>query len=251
MNQIFSLPRFGNYCMKFYTENYKDIFFMFLGITIALSLIIMTDEYYISYGINLLVFFIFSIINASRFSRNINPRAKKIEFLLTPASPFEKFLSYLLHIYVAIPIIYAIALLCAQYLAMLITTVFTLTPYEWTLPFSIVQWGSDSWVFMMVWMTSVAYFFFGSTVWTKNSLLASLAIVFFFGFFCSSIWSLGAVSMLFDKDWTFILNASRAIDNIENIMTVGVITISVLSTLAFLTIGYMRITEYEVNETKH
>lgn len=248
MNQIFSAPRFGAYFKKSFFEQWRSMLLQFVILTGVLSIVIATNGNRLYFHINMTIFFIFSTIKACRFSDYFKTRPRKIEFLLTPASQFEKFASFAVYSFAAVPIMYAMSVFCAQYAAMLLTAVYKLSAPEWSVPFSIVEMRVAALkVFFISFFGNVSYYILGATIWPRNSFLKSTAVSFAIGLVLMLVMIAGVSSTAFRQ--IVVMNTINFSEPAAwwNVLC----TISVVLSVVYLAIAYVRVTEFEVNETKY
>lgn len=262
MNQIFSPARFGAYAMRFASQKSKNCLLMYAVLTGVLAFLMAIGQS-IDFFPMTAILFIVAIIEASRFSNNIEPRSRKIGFLLVPASQFEKMLASVLYLFIAVPVLYIVALLVAQYVAMFLVALFTLTPPQWAVPFHAVSINSSMlpW-FCLSYYSSVSFYLMGATIWTRNTFLKTTVINILLGFAALIVISISAMVFTLQSDiFTALGSISYTNDNIfqlsqnvrydmESVFVAFGYIISILFTLIYLVIAYLRITELEVNETK-
>ena len=246
-NQVFSISRFGAYLNKYFSE-YRGLrlqFAILTGVFAALQFIFGSKPDFFNASAAL---FLFAIISASSLNYFFTPRARKIKFLLTPASQFEKFLAMVVHLYIYIPIMFAVALFVAQYCATLVTALFTLSMPQFEAPFAGIDVdGSVVLLYILSYLPAVAFYLMGATIFTKNSFLKTtgLYIVVSFAFMLLMTIAVGAhaIGVNAFSEWENFDTVNRAGANFMIVMTVVV-------TLLFFGVSYMRISEMEVNETK-
>lgn len=263
MNQIFSPARFGAYAMRFVSQKSKNCLLMYVVVTGVLAILMALGGQSIDFFPMTAILFIVAEVEASRFSNNIEPRSMKIGFLLVPASQFEKMLASVLYLFIAVPLLYIVALLVAQYVAMFLVALFTLTPPQWAAPFHAVTINSDMlpW-FCLSYYSSVSFYLMGATIWTRNTFLKTTVVNLLLGFVILIIISISAMAFTLQSDiFTALGSISYTNDNISRLsqnvrydiesvfVTFGYI-VSILFTIGYLVIAYLRITELEVNETK-
>lgn len=248
MTNIFSPQRFGMYLVKFYAEM-RSLRFQFVALSAALTLVLlMSGVYELSFGVFAMTLIVFAASVAASMSSMFAPRANKIKFMLTPVSQFEKFLAMALHLYVAVPLLFALSMIFAQYLAALLMGLITSSAPQFTAPLSMVSWSDAGMVFVGFYVLIVAFYLMGAVVFVKHSFLKTTGIAFavmivfvivFFTYILSLLTNLNAGNV--NEGYFSSLG--------ENIKMIASIAVSVL-TLIFLFISYLRITEMEVNETK-
>ncbi|HIX44856.1 MAG TPA: hypothetical protein H9982_01410 [Candidatus Barnesiella excrementipullorum] len=263
MNQIFSPARFGAYAMRFVSQKSKNCLLMYVVVTGILACLMVLGGQSIDFFLTTAVLFIVAILEASRFSNNVEPRSMKIRFLLVPASQFEKMLASVLYLFIAVPLLYVVALFVAQYVAMFLVALFTLTPPQWAAPFHAVSINSDMlpW-FCLSYYSSVSFYLMGATIWTRNTFLKTTVVNLLLGLVALIVISISAMAFTLQSDIISALGSiSYTNDNIARLsqnvrydmgsvfVTFGYI-VSILFTLGYLVIAYLRIADFEVNETK-
>ena len=142
MNNIFNIKRFGLVFRKEYMENWKRYmmyFFTMLGIMTVVITWQTINHYDIvekglssSFNLNLnkqllqslwLMFFVFWIIFASTCMTPMSSKFKRISYLVSPSSNFEKYLSRWIIVTVAYIILFFIALWVADVIRVVICSV--------------------------------------------------------------------------------------------------------------------------------
>lgn len=248
INNIFSLRRMGMYLMKFYAEM-RSLKFQFVAITAVLTLVLlMSDVSKPSFGDFALILLVFAAVAASSMSAFFALRVNKIKFMLTPVSQFEKFLAMVLHVYVCVPVLFALSLVIAQYFSTLLMGLITQSAPLFTAPLSIISWGNQGWAFMFFYMVVIAFYLMGATIFVKHSFVKTTVLVFVL-MIMVAIFAMTYIMNLLSHLSTGELNyeyLARLSSNIKWIVP----TIMTVVSLIFLSISYLRITEMEVNETK-
>ena len=247
-NQIFSFGRFTAYLKKYFSENRS----------IRLQLIILAGVFgalmSISGGsINFFnlsaAMFIFAIVLASSFSAFFNTKANKIKFMLTPVSQLEKFMAMVVHLYVVVPIMFAVVLFIAQYVAILVTALFTLSMPQFTMPYAGVEINKELLCpYLISYFSATAFYLMGAMIFTRHAFLKTTGLSMLLGFI---------ISMLVAITGTLQLVNLAAMERLQQLpdtdfgvyQNVGYV-ISVIMIMLFLFIGYMRMCEMETNETK-
>lgn len=246
-NQIFSMARFGAYLKKFFAE-YRNLHLQFIIMTGLLTFFMFVNGGRLSFVFLTFVLFVFAISSATRMSVLFSERAKKIKFLLVPASQFEKLLAMVVYLYIYIPLMYIAALFLAQYCASIITAMFALTWPHFEMPFAAVEIYNDLLIpYIMSYMTAVSFYLMGATIFTKHSFLRTTCLALAVGLIFTVFTSMGVAMHAFS-----VAMMSR-FDNFGAVIGSGATFLSVMNivvTLLFLAITYMRITEMEANETK-
>ena len=247
-NQIFSLNRFGSYLMKYLSE-YRNFRLQLMILTAIFTACMCISGGVLSfYGVITPAMFIFAIVTATNMGSMFNLRANKIKFLLAPASQFEKLLAMAVHLYICVPLMFAVSIFLAQYCAMLVNALFSLSVPVFKLPYAGIDINTSALgIYAMSYITSVAFYLMGATVFTRHTFLKTTGLGLLIGFVFSGLMSL-VIGM-----HAFSVGAFTDYSNFEMVNDAGesfLIVMSVLVTLLYLGIAYMRISEMEVNETK-
>lgn len=247
-NQLFSLPRFGNYLKKYFIENNRSLRLQFIILTAIFTFIMSLSGGEVDFFSLTAAMYIFAIVTASTLSSCFVPRANKIRFLLVPASQFEKLLAMIVHLYIYIPLMFAVMLFVAQYCAVLVSALFTLSMPEFALPYAGISIDTDMLgLYLLSYVEAVAFYLMGATIFSRHTFLKTTGLWLALGFVMMLLMSIGiavhAVSVA----------AFNQIENFENVNSVAVnflLVLSIVITLLYWAISYLRITEMEVNETK-
>ncbi len=246
-NQLFSVSRFGNYMIKYFAE-FRSLRLQFIILTACFTVIMSLSGGSVSFFSLSAAMFIFAIVQASSLSAFFTPRINKIKFLLVPASQFEKFMVVLVHLYLYIPLMFAVMLFVAQYCAILVTSLFTLSIPQFTLPYAGVSIDTDLLgMYCLSYVGGVAFYLMGATIFARHSFLKTTGLSLVMGFIVMLLMS---VSVLFHALKIGAYGGFDAFDDVDSAAGNFMIGISVLASLLYLAIAYMRITEMEVNETK-
>lgn len=247
-NQIFSLNRFNNYLKKYFSEN-RSIRLQFIILTgVFAALMCITDGSMGFFNLSAAMF-IFAIILASGFSAYFNNRANKIKFMLTPVSQLEKFLAMVLHLYIAVPIMFAVVLFVAQYVSILVTALFTLSMPRFTMPYAEVEISKDLLLpYFISYFSAVAFYLMGAMIFTHHSFLKTTGLALVLGFVISILVSISGALHLFSLAAMENLYQLQSAD-FNAYLNAGYV-VSVIIIILFLYIAYMRMCEMETNETK-
>ena len=247
-NQIFSLKRFGSYLCKYFSE-YRSLKLQFIVLTgIFTAIMCLTGGIISFYGVITPAMFIFPLVAASRMSSMFALRANKIKFLLTPVSALEKLLAMVFHLYIVVPLMFVVSLFVSQYAAMFITALFSLSWPHFQWPYAGVEFDpSYLGLYALSYIGSSAFYLMGATIFTRHTFLKTTALALALSFVTGALMSV-AIGMQ-----AFSVGAFTNFENFELVDEVGgnfLVVMSVIVTLLYLGIAYMRIAEMEVNETK-
>ena len=207
MNNIFNIKRFGLVFRKDIMESWKRYTLMFMTM-LGIITVVLVWQYYIYYehyektgylqtNINQaalvslsLMFGIFGVILASTFMSPMNSKLKRITYLLSPSSHFEKYLTRWLIITVGYIISFFVALWAADSLRVaLLTTRFP----EFDIAFvdlSKLAYADDSWyksgylfpkpafiLILSLYFLVQSLFILGSTFWEKLSFVKTFTAI--------------------------------------------------------------------------
>lgn len=266
-SNFFNLKRFGRYCSKQIHEWKRGLllqFFSLAGIyTLLMFLFHSTDEMGLtpsiaSTGIQIIIwlgFFVYIAKSASSLADQIGRRSKRVLYLVVPASTAEKYIAHLLWTIVLYPILFFAAILVAQYVSEVASSMIRGeafnpgTPLQGLLTF----WNNNmySTSFLMNYTINIIVTFtLGATLWQKNSFLKTIAACFLLGIIVIVFYT-----TLLDKEeleslFTFLV-VGNYLDSFNNNDLVWILNgISAVEYLLFGYIGYMRMKELEINETK-
>ncbi len=246
-NQLFSVSRFGNYLMKYFAE-FRSLRLQFIILTACFTVIMSLSGGSVNFFSLSAAMFIFAIVSASSLTAFFTPRISKIKFLLVPASQFEKFLTMLVHLYLYIPVMFAVMLFVAQYCAMLVTALFTLSAPQLAMPYAGVSIDTDLLgMYILSYVECVAFYLMGATIFTRHSFLKTTGLSLVLGFVVMLLMLVGVTFHALSSGAYSQLDAFNDVDSAAGTF---IIVFSVLASLLYLAIAYMRITEMEVNETK-
>lgn len=247
-NQIFSFQRFGNYLMKYFTE-YRSLRLQFIILTVIFTALMSISGGEMNFFSLSAAMYIFAIVTASYFTAFFSPRASKIKFLLIPVSQFEKFLAMLVHLYIYIPLMFAVMLLVAQYCATLLSALLTLTAPHFALPYAGVSIPSEVLgLYTLSYMEGVAFYLMGATIFKRFSFLKTTGLWLAMGMVFMLLMTIATV---FHAVSAGAFNHYSEFETVNSTASNFFIVISLVVTILFLIVAYMRITEMEVNETKN
>lgn len=246
-NQIFSFGRFTAYLKKFLSE-YRSLRLQFVILTGVFAAIMSISGGAVSFFMLTACLFIFAIVAASSFSAYFSTRVNKIKFLLTPASQFEKLAAMVLHLYIGIPVMFAVSLLIAQYVSILVVSLFTLSAPHFTVPYAGIGWDADFAVpFIISYITSVAMYLMGATIFTRHSFLKTTGLSMLVGFVTSILLAIATMLQFVNLA---VVEQIEPYHVAETPFYTVLWVLSVVMTILYLVIAYMRIGEMEANETK-
>ncbi len=263
-NNFFSPRRFGRYCAKQIHEWKRGLllqFFSLAGIyTILMFLYHPSDgeaPAITSTGIHILIwfgFFIYIAKSGSSLAEQIGIRAKRVLYLTVPASTTEKYIAHLLWTCILYPILFFAAIAVAQYASEIVSSTIRDkafnpgTPLQGVLSF----WNGAYSASMLVSCTvnTIVTFTLGATLWQKNSFLKTIVALFLLGIIIISLYTIFLGGDEIESLFTFIVigNYFDSFSNTDFLWLLNGVTI--VESIVFGYIGYMRIKELEINETK-
>lgn len=267
-SNIFSLKRFGRYCSKQIHEWKRGLllqFFSLAGIyTLLMFLFHSTDEEGLipsiaSTGIQIIIwlgFFVYIAKSASSLADQIGRRSKRVLYLVVPASTAEKYIAHLLWTIVLYPILFFAAILVAQYVSETASSMIRGeafnpgTPLQGLLTF----WNNNnmySTSFLVNYTINIIVTFtLGATLWQKNSFLKTIAACFLLGIIVIIFYTTLLGKEELESMFTYLV-VGNYFDSFNNNDFVWILNgISAVEYLLFGYIGYMRMKELEINETK-
>lgn len=261
-SHLFSPKRFGRYCSKQIHEWKRGLwlqFFSLAGIyTILMVLFHSTENPSITTtGVQLLVwfgFFIYTAKSGSSLAEQIGGRSKRVLYLTVPASTAEKYIAHLLWTLILYPILFFAAIIVAQYTSEIISS--TLRDESFN-PGSPLQgllsiWnGSYSLASAIVWtINNIVTFTLGATLWQKNSFLKTIAAFFLLGIATSFFYTVSLDKEEFESLFTYLV-VGNYFDNFKGTNILWFINcFTMVESVVLGYIGYMRMKELEINETK-
>lgn len=219
---IFQPKRFWKYCTKQVYEWKRGLSLQFIsltGIYTLLMFIFHTDgqPFITSSGAQMLIwlgFFIYIAKSSSSLADQIGIRPKRVVYLTVPVSTAEKYIAHLLSIIVLYPLLFFAAIVVAQYASELISS---------TIRGEIFNPGTPLQGCFSMWKNSgFTTIFFVTSLFLTNEEIGS------------------AVSYLF---------IGKFFDNSSNFFWL-INTVQIAETTILGYIGYLRLKELEINETK-
>ena len=261
-SHLFSPKRFGRYCSKQIHEWKRGLwlqFFSLAGIyTILMVLFHSTENPSITTtGVQLLVwfgFFIYTAKSGSSLAEQIGGRSKRVLYLTVPASTAEKYIAHLLWTLILYPILFFAAIIVAQYTSEIISSTLRGESFN---PGSPLQgllsiWnGSYSLASAIVWtINNIVTFTLGATLWQKNSFLKTIAALFLLGIATIFFYTVSLDKEEFESLFTYLV-VGNYFDNFKGSNILWFINcFTMVESVVLGYIGYMRMKELEINETK-
>ncbi len=262
MNQVFNIRRFGNYCLKQVGEWMRGLFLHFIslaGVFTVLMLVFRFEEgdqpYITSSGAQFLIglsFFVYIAKMSSNLSSQIAPRSRLVLYLTVPVSTLEKYLAHLLSVLLLYPFIFFAGILVAQYTSEFIASLVWQHSFNPGMPLEgfFSMWSQELDLYginaLGAWTLSiVALFTLGATIWKRSAFLKTIAAMVLINIVTVFIWivsigkggaSIGVVVL-------------SIIDSKQDVMRVLVL-LTYVTIAVFTLVGYMRMKELEVNETR-
>ena len=198
-------------------------------------------------------FFIYIAKSSSSLADQIGIRPKRVVYLTVPVSTAEKYIAHLLSIIVLYPLLFFAAIVVAQYASELISSTIRGEIFNPGTPLQgcFSMWKNSGFTtifFVTSVLSTIATFTLGATLWQKNSFLKTVSALFLFSIVFSFSCSLfltneeigSAVSYLF---------IGKFFDNSSNFFWL-INTVQIAETTILGYIGYLRLKELEINETK-
>jgi hypothetical protein len=194
MNQFFSLKRFILLVLKHWADNKKRyilsvLAFIGLLITWFVFLFVIDDGPPMDYQIQQITYFfsLFAVgtFYASQYFRDLGSRAKGINFLLVPASVFEKLLCSLLYTVIFFLVVFSTAFYLVDFLMVSISNTFAGTHSIVANVFEVVflRFNSESIIrLLFIFFSIQSVFLLGSVYFKKYSFIKTV-ISGFVGFF--------------------------------------------------------------------
>lgn len=266
VSNFFSLKRFGRYCSKQIHEWKRGLllqFFSLAGIyTLLMFLFHSTDEEGLipsiaSTGIQIIIwlgFFVYIAKSASSLADQIGRRSKRVLYLVVPASTAEKYIAHLLWTIVLYPILFFAAILVAQYVSETASSMIRGeafnpgTPLQGLLTFWNNMYSTSFLVNYTI--NIIVTFTLGATLWQKNSFLKTIAACFLLGIIVIIFYTTLLGKEELESMFTYLV-VGNYFDSFDNNDFIWILNgISAVEYLLFGYIGYMRMKELEINETK-
>lgn len=265
-SNFFSLKRFGRYCSKQIHEWKRGLllqFFSLAGIyTLLMFLFHRTDGQGLipsiaSTGIQIIIwlgFFVYIAKSASSLADQIGRRSKRVLYLVVPASTAEKYIAHLLWTIVLYPILFFAAILVAQYVSETASSMIRGeafnpgTPLQGLLTFWNNMYSTSFLVNYTI--NIIVTFTLGATLWQKNSFLKTIAACFLLGIIVIIFYTTLLGKEELESMFTYLV-VGNYFDSFDNNDFIWILNgISAVEYLLFGYIGYMRMKELEINETK-
>lgn len=191
MNQFFSFKRFSLLVLKHWADNKKRYglsVLAFIGLLIAWFVFMMLVDFDkpMSEGLQQVVYllslFAVGTFYASQYFRDLGSRSKGINFLLVPASAFEKFLCSLLYSAILFIIVFTAAFYVADILMVTVSNSISATDdaaVKATVinPFEVTRIGFDadsSVNFLLIFFSVQSAFLLGSVFFEKYSFIKTI-----------------------------------------------------------------------------
>ena len=263
-NNFFSPRRFGRYCAKQIHEWKRGLllqFFSLAGIYTILMFLYHPSggeaPAIASTGIHILIwfgFFIYIAKSGSSLAEQIGVRAKRVLYLTVPASTTEKYIAHLLWTCILYPILFFAAIAVAQYASEIVSSTIRNeafnpgTPLQGVLSF----WnGAYSASMLVSWtVNTIVTFTLGATLWQKNSFLKTIAALFLLGIATSFFYTVSLDKEEFESLFTYLV-VGNYFDNFKGTNILWFINcFTMVESVVLGYIGYMRMKELEINETK-
>lgn len=267
VSNLFNPRRFGLYCSKQIHEWKRGLTLQFLALagiyTLLMFLFHQTDEKGLtpsiaSTGIQIIIwlgFFIYIAKSASNLADQIGVRSKRVLYLAVPASTAEKYIAHLLWTVVLYPILFFAAILVAQYASEVFSSAIRNEPFHPGAPLQglLTFWSGNLYNVSFLanyTLNTIVVFTLGATLWQKNSFLKTIAALFLLGiiviFFYTTLLGKEELESMF----TYLV-VGNYFDNFDENSFMWLINgVSAVEYLIFAYIGYMRMKELEINETK-
>ncbi len=263
-NNFFSPRRFGRYCAKQIHEWKRGLllqFFSLAGIyTILMFLYHPSDgeaPAITSTGIHILIwfgFFIYIAKSGSSLAEQIGRRSKRVLYLAVPASTAEKYIAHLLWTLILYPILFFAAIIVAQYASEIISSSIRGEVFNPGTPLQgmLTVWNDlYSLSTIIVWtISNIVTFTLGATLWQKNSFLKTIAALFLLGIIIIFFYTIFVGKAEFGSLFTYIA-IGNYFENFKSIDLLWIINgVTIIESIILGYIGYMRMKELEINETK-
>lgn len=266
-SNLFNLKRFGRYCSKQIHEWKRGLTLQFLALagiyTLLMFLFHHTDEEgstpsIASTGIQIIIwlgFFVYIAKSASSLADQIGVRSKRVLYLAVPASTAEKYIAHLLWTAVLYPILFFAAILVAQYASEVFSSAIRNEPFNPGTPLQgmLTFWEGNLYnVSSLVNYTIniIVTFTLGATLWQKNSFLKTIAALFLLGIIVIIFYTTLLGKEELESMFTYLI-VGNYFDNFDSTSFMWLINgVSTVEYLLFGYIGYMRMKELEINETK-
>lgn len=186
MNQFFSVKRFSLLVLKHWADNKKRYglsVFAFIGLLIVwfVFVLLIDDNEFMDSDIQEITYFfslfIVGTFYASQYFRDLGSRAKGINFLLVPASAFEKLLCSLLYTVVFFFIVFSGIFYLVDFLLVVVSNAIGGGHYEVTNVFKVVfvRFGGDMAVqLLFIFFSIQSIFLLGSVYFEKYGFIKTI-----------------------------------------------------------------------------
>ncbi len=260
MNNVINISRLGNYCLKQINEWKRGLFPHFLSIAGVYTVLLFVFRFeakaigsqpYISSTTAQLIiwisFFVYMAKVSSSLSGLIGTRSKQVLYLILPVSAAEKYLAYLLTVLLLYPLIFFAGIAVAQYGSEFIASLVWRQPYCPGLPLEGCFAWNNVFFYLSCTLHIITIFMLGATYWKQNAFVKTISVCILVNIIQMFLW----IVFLTGED-IIIFAVNMYIRNMED----GGRFMSLLTAFSYIPIvvfgfiGYMRLREMEVNETK-
>lgn len=204
-SNVFHAPRFGAYFKKHIVDNYR-LYLMSLFVLCVVILVVMVLTLSGGSGVRmtdgnpfyLLLLFFTGLIFAGYSFTQLSDKPRGMDFLLLPASHFEKFLATLLITTVGFMLVYHLVFIISVLLAGVILSLrhTTFDAYDWLHSFR-----KSFVVALHIWFVAHAVIMLGAIYFKKFNIIKTLAYTFVFVVICGLL-NIAFVNILFGKELT-------------------------------------------------
>ncbi len=270
MNNRFNISRFYNYCMKQVYEGKRSIALQFFSIAGIYTILLVlfrntaddTEVPFISTGFSQMIiwlsFFVYLAKNSSLIADSLSTRSKLVLYLSVPASTAEKYIAHLLSSAILYPLVFFAGIIVAQYASEFLATFIWGTEFT---PGTPLEGCLDSWEFkgdfgkwtvaliILQALDFIVVFTLGATIWKKNCFIKTVAVLML-----ASVLSIILLAVFINVNdvvllTTYLSSLDYSSISVDSIMAVFMLSGAII-TLLFGLIGYLRVKELEINETK-
>ena len=265
-NNYFSPKRFGRYCSKQIHEWKRGLLLQFFALAGVYALLMFlfhsTDKAAMtpsiaSTGIQMLVwfgFFIYTAKSGSSLAEQIGLRSKRVLYLVVPASTAEKYIAHLLWTLILYPILFFAAIIVAQYVSETASAAIRGEAFNPGTPLQglLTVWNDlYSISTVIVWtISNIVTFTLGATLWQKNSFLKTIAALFLLGIIIIFFYTVFVGKTELESLFTYLV-IGNYLDRLHKIDILWIINgVTMIESVILGYIGYMRMKELEINETK-
>ncbi|MCM1520628.1 MAG: hypothetical protein NC098_07555 [Lachnoclostridium sp.] len=266
MNDTFSPARMMQMLVKTVRENWRTMSLMVMLVVGTMLLFALIPEFFrvgddlsydpgprseLSSGIWLM--FLFGTLGASLMFGNMSDRRRRTSFLMTPASPLEKYLVRWLIFFPAVFVIFIASFFIADWIRVLVfkTLVsgvsFTVEPFSLSNAvnkFDFKKIGEEFTMVFSVYTVACSFFALGSIVWPSRSFIKT----FFTGGVITAILItiINITAQLYDTNSNYGYVRSIEVDRLDNLYIW--LTIAAIVSITNYVIAYFRFKESEVIE---